>query len=213
MKSIRTNSLLMAALVMLLSPSTLFAQDGSAQGQSQAQAQAQGQGSGTAQATTPQARIDAAMTAAAEAKIPLSLVKSKVAEGEAKRVPPERIATAVEARVKSLVRASETMQRADIEVRNEGELLVSADALDAGVSESALIRISHDAPPERRTVAIAVLADLVRLGAASENALARVSGAVSSSSALANLHAEVTTQLQRGGLKSTLDAAGIIRVP
>jgi hypothetical protein len=153
------------------------------------------------------------MNVAAQAKIPLSLVKSKVADGEAKRVPQERIATAVEARVKSLVRASEALQRADVEARNEGELLVSADALDAGVSENALVRISQDAPPERRTVAIAVLADLVRLGAASDNALARVSGAVSSNSALANLHAEVAAQLQRGGLKSTLDATGIIRVP
>ncbi|HZI29989.1 MAG TPA: hypothetical protein VFD64_17590 [Gemmatimonadaceae bacterium] len=210
MKAINMKSL-MAALVMLLAPSTMFAQDGSAQ--EQGQAQAQGQGAGRAQAQTPEARIDAAMNAAAEAKIPLSLVKSKVAEGEAKRVPQERIATAVEARVKSLVRASETLQRADIEARNEGELLVSADALDAGVSESALVRISQDAPPERRTVAVAVLADLVRLGAASDNALARVSGAVSSNSALANLHAEVAAQLQRGGLKSTLDATGIIRVP
>jgi hypothetical protein len=210
MKAITVKSL-MAALVMLLAPSTMFAQDGSAQ--EQGQAQAQGQGTGQAQAQTPQARIDAAMSAAAEAKIPLSLVKSKVAEGEAKRVPQERIATAVEARVKSLVRASSALQRADVEARNEGELLVSADALDAGVSESALVRISQDAPPERRTVAIAVLADLVRLGAASDNALARVSGAVSSSSALANLHAEVAAQLQRGGLKSTLDATGIIRVP
>jgi hypothetical protein len=210
MKTMNTKPL-MAALVMLLTPSTIFAQDEPAQ--EQGKAQAQGQGSGQAQAQTPQARIDAAMNAAAEAKIPLSLVKSKIAEGEAKHVPQDRIATAVEARVKSLVRASEAMKRADVEIRNEGELLVSADALDAGVSESALVRISHDAPPERRTVAIAVLADLVRLGAASDNALARVSGAVSSNSALANLHAEVTTQLQRGGLKSTLDAAGIIRVP
>ena len=210
MKGMNAKSLT-AALVMLLAPSTMFAQDGSAQ--ERGQAQAQGQGTGQAQAQTPQARIAAAMNAAAEAKIPLSLVKSKVAEGEAKRVPQERIATAVEARVKSLVRASETLQRADVEARNEGELLVSADALDAGVSESALVRISQDAPPERRTVAIAVLADLVRLGAASDNALARVSGAVSSSSALANLHAEVAAQLQRGGLKSTLDATGIIRVP
>jgi hypothetical protein len=59
------------------------------------------------------------MNVAAQAKIPLSLVKSKVAEGEAKRVPQERIATAVEARVKSLVRASEALQRADVEARNE----------------------------------------------------------------------------------------------
>lgn len=207
MNPIAMKAAVLATLGMLLQPLHLGAQEPTVQGQGQAQ------GTGSAEAKTPQARIDAAMSAAAEAKIPVSLVKSKVAEGEAKRVPPERIATAVEARVKSLVRASETMKRADIEVRNEGELLVSADALDAGVSESALIRISTDAPSERRTVAIAVLADLVRLGTASENALARVSGAVSSSAALANLHAEVTTQLQRGGLKSTLDATGIIRIP
>lgn len=204
MKPITRNVTTVAALGMLLSPSAIIAQ-GSAQGQAQRTT--------SAQAPTPQARIDAAMSAAAEAKIPASLIQSKVAEGEAKRVPPERIATAVEARVKSLVRASETLNRADIEARSEGELLVSADALDAGVSESALIRISRDAPAERRTVAVAVLADLVRLGSASENALARVTGAISSSSALANLHAEVSSQLLKSGLKSTLDATGIIRIP
>jgi hypothetical protein len=198
----------LAALVML-APSGLMAQETTEQGH----AQATGQGTSQAQAQTPQARIDAALSAAAEARVPLSLVQSKVAEGEAKHVAPERIAAAVEARVKSLVHASQMMQRANIDARNEGELLVSADALDAGVSESALIRISRDAPPERRTVAIAVLADLVRLGAASENALARVTGAAASSSGLANLHTEVSSQLQRGGLKSTLEAAGIIRTP
>src|SRR5688572_19739568 len=202
MNATTTKVVMLAALVMLATPATMAAQ-----------ASTQAQGQGTAQAQTPQARIDAAMGAAAEAKIPLSLVKSKVAEGEAKRVPPERIATAVEARVKSLVRASETLERADVEMRSEGDLLVSADALDAGVSENALIRISKDAPAERRTVAIAVLADLVRLGSASDNALTRVTGAVSSSSALANLHAEVSSQLLRNGLKSTLDGTGIIRIP
>jgi hypothetical protein len=202
----------LAALVMFLAPASMFAQDAPASDQGQAQgrgtAQAQGQGQGTAQA-----RIDAAMSAAAEAKIPLSLIQSKVAEGEAKRVPLDRIAAAVEARLKGLVRASEAMDRAGIEARSEGELLVSADALEAGVSENALVRISREAPPERRAVAIAILTDLVRLGAASENALARVTGAVSSNSALANLNAEVSSQLHRGGMKSTLEAAGIIRVP
>jgi hypothetical protein len=140
-------------------------------------------------------------------------VKSKIAEGEAKRVPPERIATAVEARVKSLTRASEAMQRADIEVRNAGDLAVTADALDAGVSESSVIRVSREAAPDRRTVAIAVLADLVRLGNASERALGRVTSALTTNAALANLHAEVTAQLRANGLSSTLDAAGIIRVP
>jgi hypothetical protein len=179
------------------------------QGTSTAQAQSQGQ----AQSRTPQARIDAALSAAAEAKIPAELIRSKVAEGEAKRVPPERIATAVEARVKSLVRASETMKRADIEVQNSGELAVAADALDAGVSESALVTISRETPPDRRTVAMAVLADLVLLGNASDRALTRVSAAVRSNAALANLHAEVASQLRAGGMKSTLEATGIIRIP
>jgi hypothetical protein len=205
MKATAMKSTMMAVLVptMLLVPTVLRAQSGSAAAQSQAQGQAQ----------TPQVRIDAALSAAAKANVPAELVKSKIAEGEAKRVPPERIATAVEARVTSLVRASETMKRAGMETGSAGELAVTADALDAGVSENALVRVTREAPAERRTVAIAVLADLVRLGNASDRALARVSTAVTSSAALANLRAEVTSQLTLGGLGSTLDAAGVIRVP
>src|SRR5688572_27753283 len=90
----------------LLAPAALQAQSAAASATAQAQAQAQ--------AKTPKARIDAAMHAAARANVPASLLESKVAEGEAKRVPQERIATAVEARLQALVRASETMDRADI---------------------------------------------------------------------------------------------------
>ena len=205
MKATAMKSTMMAVLVptMLLVPAALRAQGGSAATQSQAQSQTQ----------TPQARIDAALSAAAKANVPTELLKSKIAEGEAKHVPPERIATAVEARVTSLVRASETMKHAGLEAGSAGELAVTADALDAGVSESALVKVTREAPAERRTVAIAVLADLVRLGNASDRALARVSSAVTSSAALANLRAEVTSQLTLGGLGSTLDAAGVIRVP
>ena len=207
MKANAMKSTMMAVLVptMLLVPAALRAQSGSAAAQSQAQGQAQAQ--------APQVRIDAALSAAAKANVPVELVKSKIAEGEAKHVSPERIATAVEARVTSLVRASETMKRAGAEAGSAGELAVTADALDAGVSESALVRVTREAPAERRTVAIAVLADLVRLGNGSDRALARVSNAVTSSAALANLRAEVTSQLTVGGLSSTLDAAGVIRVP
>ena len=203
MKANAMKSTMMAVLVptMLLVPAALRAQSGSAAAQSQTQAQ------------TPQVRIDAALSAAAKANVPAELVKSKIAEGEAKHVPPARIATAVEARVKSLVRASETMKRGGVEAGSAGELAVAADALDAGVSENALVRVTREAPAERRTVAIAVLADLVRLGNASDQALARVSTAVTSSAALANLRAEVATQLTHGGLGSTLDAAGAIRLP
>jgi hypothetical protein len=205
MKSNAMKSTMMAVLfpTMMLMPVALRAQSAGAAAQGQAQGQAQ----------TPQARIDAAMSVAAKANVPVELVKSKVAEGEAKRVPPERIAAAVEARVTSLVRASQTMKKAGAESESAGELAVTADALDAGVSESALIRVTREAPEERRTVAIAVLADLVRLGNTSDRALTRVSGAVTSSAALANLRAEVVSQLTAGGLSSTLDAAGVIRVP
>src|SRR5688572_5145922 len=148
MKTNAMNSKMIALFVLTLVPQALIAQGESLEGQAKGQAQSQ--------ARTPQARIEAAMTAAAEAKIPAELIKSKVAEGEAKRVPPERIATAVEARVSSLVRASEAMKRADVETTSAGELSVTADALDAGVSESVVIRITREAPAERRTVAVAV---------------------------------------------------------
>jgi hypothetical protein len=186
---------------IMLVPAMLGAQTAGAATQAQSQAR------------TPQARIEAALSAAAKANIPAELIKSKIAEGEAKRVPSERIAAAVEARVTSLARASAAMKRGGVEVRDAGELAVTADALDAGVSEAALVRVTHDAPPERRTVAIAVLADLVRLGGGSDRAVSRLSAALASSAALANLHAEVASQLRLGGLSSTLDAAGIIRIP
>ena len=205
MKFNAMKSTTMAVLVpaMMIMPVAVRGQSASAAAQGQAQSQVQ----------TPQTRIDAAMNAAAKANVPAELIKSKIAEGEAKRVPPERIAAAVEARVTSLVRASQTMKRAGVESQSAGELAVSADALDAGVGETALIRVTREAPAERRTVAIATLADLVRLGTASDRALARVSAAATSSAAMANLRAEVASQLTAGGLSSTLDATGALRLP
>jgi hypothetical protein len=199
MKSRLFVSMMAAALI---APVAVKAQSAAASAAAQAQAQAR----------TPKARIDAAMQAAARANVPASLLESKVAEGEAKRVPQERIAAAVEARLHALVRAAETMDRADLEANSAAELAVAADALQAGVSENALIKVSRSASPERRVVAVAVLADLVRLGQDSEPALTRVTAALTSSAALANLHAEVASQLRLGGLSSTLDAAGIVRI-
>lgn len=173
-------------------------------------AQSAGAGaSAQAQATTPEARIEAAMQTAVRAEVPVSLIESKVAEGRAKRVPEDRIAAAVEARVDALVRASRTLRDADLDATTEGELSIAADALEAGVSQSALVRISRGASDGRRMVAVAVLADLVRLGHGSETAFARVNAAMSSSRGLANLHAEVAGQLRRGGLQAT--GRGVIR--
>src|SRR5204862_3306439 len=111
-------STMMAVLVpvMLVVPTVLRAQNGGVAAQGQAQSQSQVQ--------TPQARIDAALSAAAKADIPVELVKNKIAEGQAKRVPPERIASAVEARVTSLTRASETMKHAGVAADSAGELAV-----------------------------------------------------------------------------------------
>lgn len=179
----------------------------------QGTAQAQGTATAAAQATTPRSRIDATMDAAAKADIPVSLLESKVAEGEAKHVSEARIASAVEARYRALLRASSTLKRADVEHRSASELAVTADALEAGVSDEAVVRVSRTAPAERRVVAIAVLADLVRLGHSSGEALTQVNAAVSTSAGLANLNAQVGSQLRAGGLTSTLDAAGAVRVP
>lgn len=213
---------ILAVTIVALVPGALGAQaTATAQAQAQseataqttAQAQAKTQATAQAQAKTPRARIDAALSTAAEARIPASLLKSKVAEGEAKHVSEERIAGAVEARLRTLLRASSTLARADVEQQGAAELAVAADALEAGVTDDALVRVSRSAPAERRVVAIAVLADLVRLGNPSDAALARVTAAVRTSAALANLNAQVSSQLQAGGLTSTLGASGMVRVP
>src|SRR6185437_13854648 len=120
---------------------------------------------------------------AAKAGIPSSLLSSKVSEGQAKHVPPARIATAVEARLGSLMRASTALKTAGVSASDASDLAVSADALEAGVSQSALVSLTRSAPPQRRVVAVAVLADLVRLGQSSDSALARVNSAVSTSTA------------------------------
>ena len=200
MTHMKSKILVLMVPALLLAPAALSAQSADANAAARAQA------------ATPQARIDAAMEAAARARIPAELIESKIAEGRAKAVAEARIAAAVEARVAGLVRASEALQRAGIEARSAGDLSVTADALEAGVSESAVVRISQDAPQERRAVAVAVLADLVRLGHANDHALTRVSAAVRSSAALANLHAEVASQLRLGGMNPTLDVTAGARI-
>ena len=197
-------------IAIALMPAALHAQSTTAQANTSARSETQ--------VRTPKARIDAAMSAAARAEIPASLLQSKVEEGQAKNVPQERIAAAVEARLQALVRASETMKRADVEGTSASELAVTADAIEAGVTESALISISRSAPAERRAVAVATLSGLVQLGHASEQALARVSAAVRSNAALANLQAQVASQLQlngaagNGAANGALNAGGIIRI-
>ncbi len=176
----RTKTLFLAA-VLGLAPAALFAQDSTA-------------------ATGADARVEAALQTAVSAGIPVSLVERKVAEGKAKGVPRERIAGAVEKRVAALVQARDAMTRAGLESTTEGELSVAADAVQAGVSQAALATISRSAPPDRRTVAIAVLADLVAQGQASDRAAAQVQTALAhGTEALANLSAESAARVQADG--------------
>lgn len=166
----------------------------------------------TPQSGSAQARIDAAMQAAVKANVPTSLLQSKISEGQAKQVAADRIAAAVEARLNTLLRASTVMGQAGIQNRSAAELLIAGDALQSGVKDSAVVQVYRNASPGRRVVAMAVLADLVRLGVSSEAAFNQVNATLSSSSALASLQAEVSSQLRLGGLTSTLDAAGGIGV-
>jgi hypothetical protein len=159
------------AAALLLAPAALQAQD-----------------STSASQPTAETRIDAALAAAAKAGIPASLLERKVAEGEAKGVGEDRIAAAVEQRLAALTEAHDALMHAGITSTTDGQLSVAADAVQAGVSQSALVAVSKDAPDGSRAVAIAVLGDLVATGQASDQALARVQAALSRGpEALANL--------------------------
>jgi hypothetical protein len=175
--------ILYLAAVLALTPAALSAQDSTA---------ALGAGA--------DARVDAALETALDAGIPVALLERKVAEGKAKGIPMARIATAVETRLAALTKAREAMVNAGLASTTEGELSVAADAVQAGVSQTALATISETTPQERRTVAIAVLADLVTLGHASDRAVAQVQAALARGpEALANLRAESAAGLQAGG--------------
>lgn len=129
-------------------------------------------------APSAQKRIDEAVARAAAVHVPTSLLHDKVAEGRAKGVPLERIAAAVEQRAALLIRAQEVMGGAGRSVRAP-DLSVGADALNAGVSATALRAVSEAAPEQNRALAIAVLSQLVAQGHASDEALARVRAALS----------------------------------
>ena len=188
----RTTTLYLAA-ALISAPAALLAQDSTASAGS---------------ANGADARISAAIETAVKAGLPASLLERKVAEGEAKHVPMARIAAAVERRLDALTRAQDALLKAGLNSTTEGELSVAADAVQAGVSQSALVSISQRAPEASRAVAIAVLTDLVALGQASDQALVQVAGALDRGpEALANLSAQSAgTTHGEGGIGA--DVAG-----
>jgi hypothetical protein len=160
-----------------------------------------------AAAQTPEADVQRAVARAAAAGIPVELLESKVAEGRAKGVPMVRIAAAVERRLAVLQRV-----RSSIDPQREftiEELGVAGDALSAGVEEDALRTISGAAPRDRRAVAIAALSQLVRLGHPSEEALRRVTQALTSGpEALMNLPGQAAAAAARRGPPAGPPGAG-----
>lgn len=147
-------------------------------------------------------RVQAVMAAAAKAQIPQSLLQSKIDEGHAKGVSMDRIAAALEARLKGLEHAREVLTNGGVASPSEGDLAVTADALESGVSDAALVQIERSAPGGRRLVATAVLSALVQLGHVPEDALNRVQAAMKQGpNALANLRAQTAGELRARGVR------------
>ncbi len=151
----------------------------------------------SAQAQPPQDRINTALARARQMGIPLALLESKIAEGKAKGVSPERIAAALERREATLEKAHDALRG---HPDADDSLAVGADAIESGVSEAVLKAIADNAPRDRRNVAIAALTELVQQGHVPEAALARVREALKREpDALANLPAEAGAGRGRGG--------------
>lgn len=153
-----------------------------------------------AHAQDPQQRIDAARRQAEQAGIPVALLDGKVAEGRAKGVPADRIATAVERRFVALSRAREAMGTAPRTAPvTQADLSVGADAIEAGVSPEVLGRLTVAAPAAQRAVAISILTQLVSQGLTSEGAFVQVSAALQRGpEALRRLPGEASVNSGRG---------------
>ena len=140
-------------------------------------------------AQTPDQRIERALARALQVGVPVELLESKVALGRARGYPTEQIAQGIERRLQTLEQVKTSF--GDRHQLSSEELGVAADAVQAGVSQTALAAVAERAPRQRRSVAIAVLTELVRLGHASDEALARVSQALEGTpEALTNLPAQ-----------------------
>jgi hypothetical protein len=129
-----------------------------------------------AQSSGAEQRIEAAMGAVRAAGLPASLLQSKVAEGRAKGISPDRIAAAVEQRAQALIGAQQALQR--VPGVGSADVAVAADALQAGVDVEIVRQLASDAPANQRAVAIAVLTQLVKQGVPAAQALGRVKNAL-----------------------------------
>ena len=157
---------------------------------------------------TPEERIEAAKARASAAGIPLSLIEAKIADGRARGVSMERLASAVEKRSAALEQAHAALSRSGRPVTDQ-ELDVSADAMSLGVSEAVLLKLSEAAGADRRGVAIAALTQLVAAGRVPAEALDRVTEALArGGDALSNLPEEAAQARERRGPPAGLGRPG-----
>jgi len=149
-------------------------------------------------AQTPEARVAAALQQATQGGVPVALLETKIALGKAKGVSMDRIAAAVERRLQLLLLVQDRI--GDRHELGVDELGLAADAMESGVSQAVLEKIASTAPRDRRAVAIAALTQLVALGHASEEALARVNEALQRGpQALMDLPAQAAAAAARRG--------------
>lgn len=143
----------------------------------------------TAAAQSADQQVQDALEQAEEMGIPTSLLQSKIDEGRAKGVPMDRIAAAVQRRLDGLSQARSALE--GIPDVSTGDLDVSADALQSGVSAEVLAALAESAPADRRAAAIAALGYLVDANIAPQEALNRVQDALDRGpQALQNLPAQ-----------------------
>jgi hypothetical protein len=156
----------------------------------------------------PGSRIEAARQDVERAGIPVSLIDARVAEGRAKGVPLDRIATVVERRAMLLMEAREAMAVA--QTLSAAELGAGADALDAGIGRGVLRDVIEGARSEDRAVAIAVLTYLHReAGVPVGQALQRVREAMGEGpEALRNLPGRAAAAQGRRGPPEGVGAGG-----
>ena len=182
-------------------------------------------------------RFDAAIARAEREDLPTESIVSKALEGIAKRVPPDRIAVAVEQRLDLLVRARAALEPrrrdADREPQREGavrararaEISAVADAMQRGVDDDAVRRLSADSrPDEPISTSVHVLADLVQRGVPSDVALDVLSAwraRGNSAADLADVPAGIDRLVRQGmrpaqagaSLAATLRGRGRLEVP
>ncbi len=115
-------------------------------------------------------RVDSILDVARDAGLPTEPIVDRALEGAAKGAPPDLIVSAVTRLAGELRVAREAFG----EMALSSELTVGASALRAGATRDDLVQLHTLRPGRPRTVAAALLADLVAVGVPAATAVAAV---------------------------------------